>query len=224
MIRKRTLLLILTTLVLIFLISGIINGFPPDVRLLALTPRILQYRGLIQKYAAKESLDARLICALIVQESGFNEKAVSAVGAKGLMQLMPTTAKELGVEDPLDAEQNIAGASRYLHTLYHAFPESPDEDRDRLVLASYNGGLGRVRDAQALVRHRKGADPSLWGPVSIALSQLTQKDVYMHREVWESGVPPHGYFEGANRTRAYVARVMHYYGRIRLYGRFLFSV
>ena len=224
MIRKRTVLLIITTLVLIFFISGVMNGFPPDVRLLALTPKIFEYRGLIQKYADKESLDARLVCALIVQESGFNEKAVSAVGALGLMQLMPKTAKELGVEDPLDAEQNIAGAARYLRTLYHAFPESPDADRDRLVLASYNGGLGRVRDAQALVRHRLGADPSLWGPVRIALSQLTQRHADIHRAVWESGVPPHGHFAGSNETLDFVARVMHYYGRICLYGGFLFSL
>lgn len=224
MICKRTVLLILTTLVLIFLISGVINGFPPDVRLLALTPRIFKYRGLIEKYADKESLDARLVCALIVQESGFNEKAESSVGALGLMQLMPATAEDLGVEDPLDAEQNIAGASRYLRTLYHAFPESSEGDRHRLVLASYNGGIGRVRDAQALVRHLYDADPSLWATVSIALSQLTQRDVEMHREVWEGGVPPHGHFEGFTETLDLVERVMHYYGRICLYGGFLFSL
>ena len=216
MIRKRTILLIITTLVLIFLISGVINGFPPDLRLLALTPRILKYRGLIQKYAVKEALDARLVCALIAQESGFNEKAQSAVGAQGLMQLMPITAKELGVQDPLDAEQNIAGAARYLHTLYRAFPESPDEDQHRLVLASYNGGLGRIRDAQALIRHRQTSSPILWGPVSIALSQLTTKHTDMHKDVWKSGEPPHGYFEGSNETLDFVERVMHYYGRIRM--------
>ena len=222
MIRKRTVLIIITTLVLIFLISGLINGFPPDVRLLALTPKILQYKGLIQKHAVKEELDARFICALITQESGFNEKAQSTVGALGLTQLMPNTAKELGVEDPFDAEQNIAGATRYLHTLYHAFPDSPDEDRHRLVLASYNGGLGRVRDAQALIRHGNTANPTLWAPVSIALSQLTKAHANIHREVWESGKPPHGYFEGSNKTLYYVERVMHYYDRIRLYGGFLF--
>ncbi len=222
MIRKRTILLIITTLVLIFLISGIINGFPPDFRLLVLTPKILQYRGLIQKHAAKEDLDARFVCALIVQESGFNEKAESPVGAQGLTQLMPTTAKELGVEDPLDAEQNIAGAARYLHTLYHAFPESPDEDRHRLVLASYNGGLGRVRDAQALIRHGKTANPMLWGPVSIALSQLTKEHANIHREVWENGEPPHGYFEGSKETLYHVKRVMHYYDRICMYNDLLF--
>jgi membrane-bound lytic murein transglycosylase F len=222
MIRKRTVLIIITTLVLIFLISGLINGFPPDVRLLALTPKILQYKGLIQKHAVKKDLDARFICALITQESGFNEKAQSTVGALGLTQLMPNTAKELGVEDPFDAEQNIAGAARYIHTLYHAFPDSPDEDRHRLVLASYNGGLGRVRDAQALIRHGKTANPKLWGPVSIALSQLSRQHADMHREVWGSGEPPHGYFEGSAETLYFVERVMHYYDRIRLYGGFLF--
>ena len=162
------------------------------------------------------------MCALIAQESGFNAKAQSAVGAQGLTQLMPTTAKELGVEDPLDAEQSIAGAARYLHTLYHAFPESPDEDRHRLVLASYNGGLGRVRDAQALIRHGKTSDPMLWAPVSIALRQLTKAHSDIHREVWESGEPPHGHFAGSNETLYFVERVMHYYQRIRLYGGFLF--
>ena len=222
MIRKRTVLIIITTVVLIFLISGLINGFPPDLRLLALTPKILQYKGLIQKHAAKENLDARFMCALIVQESGFDKNAESAVGALGLTQLMPSTAKELGVEDPFDAEQNVAGAARYLHTLYHAFPESPDEDRHRLVLASYNGGLGRVRDAQALIRHGETATPTLWSPVSIALSQLTKAHADIHKEVWEDGKPPHGYFEGSDKTLYFVERVMYYYDRIQLYGGFLF--
>ena len=108
MIRKRTFFLIIATVILILVFGGIIN-IRLDLRLLALTPKILKYKPLIEKYAVKEDLDARLICALIVQESGFNEKAQSAVGAQGLTQLMPATAKELGVEDPLDAEQNIAG-------------------------------------------------------------------------------------------------------------------
>ena len=148
MIRKRTFLFIIATVALILVFSGIIN-IHLDLRLLALTPKILKYRRLIQKYAVKEHLDARLICALIVQESGFDEKAESTAGAQGLTQLMPATAKDLGVEDPLNAEQNIAGAAQHLHTLFHAFPESYREHRYRLVLASYNSGLGRVRDAQA---------------------------------------------------------------------------
>ena len=190
--------------------------------MLALTPKILKYKGLIQKYAVKEDLDARLVCALIVQESGFNEKARSAVGAQGLTQLMPATAKELGVQDPLDPEQNIAGAARHLHTLYHAFPESQQDHQHRLVLASYNAGLGRVRDAQALVRYQQKASPLLWAPVRTALSQLTPQHAAIHKKVWGSEVPPHGYFEGFDETSNYVKRVMYYYGRIRFYGKVLF--
>ena len=221
MIRKRTLFFVIIAVALILVLGGVIN-LQLDLRLLALTPKILKYKSLIQKYAIKEDLDARLICALIVQESGFNEKARSAVGAQGLTQLMPKTAKELGVQDPLDAEQNIAGAARYLHTLYHAFPESQPDHQHRLVLASYNGGIGRVRDAQALVRHQQKADPLLWEPVRKALSQLTKQHASIHKQVWGSEEPPHGYFEGFNETLNYVQRVMHYYGRIRFYGKVLF--
>lgn len=221
MIRKRTFFFIIATVVLILVFGGIIN-VRLDLRLLTLTPQILKYKPLIEKYAAKENLDARLICALIAQESGFNEKAQSAVGAQGLTQLMPTTAKELGVEDPLDAEQNIAGAARHLHTLYHAFRDSRPDDRHRLVLASYNGGLGRVRDAQDLVRYQQEANPLLWEPVRTALSQLTKQHASIHKKVWGSEAPPHGYFEGFNETSNHVKRVMHYYGRIRFYGKVLF--
>ena len=221
MFRKRTFLFILIVSTVILVLGSIIN-LHLDLRLLALTPKIFKYRGLIQKYAVKENLDPRLVCALIVQESGFKEKAQSRVGAQGLTQLMPATAKELGVEDPLDAEQNIAGAARYLHTLYHAFRESEGAHQHRLVLASYNGGIGRVRDAQSLVRHQKNADPFLWEPVRGALGQLTRRHADMHREVWGIGAPPHGYFEGSDETLDYVARVMHYYGRIRFYRNVLF--
>ncbi len=221
MFRKRTFLFLVIVLALGLVVGGVIN-IHLDLRLLALTPKIFKYRRLIQKYAVKENLDARLVCALIAQESGFDENARSAVGAQGLTQLMPKTAEELGVEDPLDAEQNIAGAARYLHTLYRAFSDSDGDHRHRLVLASYNGGIGRVRDAQALVRHRKNADPLLWEPVRGALSQLTPQHTDMHREVWGSDVPPHGYFQGYDETLDYVARVMHYYGRIRFYRNVLF--
>ena len=219
--RKRTFILILATLALILVLSLVIN-VPLDLRLLVLTPKILKYRGVIQQHAAKKTLDARLICALIVQESGFDEEAKSAVGALGLTQLMPTTAKELGVQDPFDGNQSIAGATRHLRTLYNAFPESPHEHRHRLVLASYNSGLGRVRDAQALVRYHDAGNPFLWEPVSIALRQLTKQHTSMHREVWESGRPPHGYFEGASETLTHVKRVMRYYARIRFYEGLLF--
>ena len=221
MFYNRKLFITFTILVLV-LVFGVVVNLYLDLRLLILTPKMIEYGALIKKHAAKEKLDARLIYALIIQESGFDKNAQSAVGAQGLTQLMPTTAKELGVQDPLDAAQSIAGAARYLRRLYNAFSDSPDEQRHRLVLASYNSGLGRVRDAQAVVRHAKTGNPLFWEPVSRTLSQLTQEYTHLHREVWDSGKPPHGYFEGSNETIHYVRRVMRYYGRLHFYERLLF--
>ena len=183
------------------------------VRLLAVSPKILKYRPVIKKHAASHQLDWRLITALIVQESGFNEQAESPVGAKGLMQLMPETAKELGVTDPFEANESIAGATRYLRILYDLYPESSHPNRVRIALASYNGGRGHISDAQKIAGHRDG-EPDQWESLSTNLGLLTEKDKVLHGEVWESGVPPHGYFRGYKETRNYVHRVMRYYNRL----------
>ncbi len=188
----------------------------------ALSPKILKYRRPLQQHAREQSLDWLLVGALIVQESGFDEHAISAVGAQGLAQLMPATARELGVRDPFDAGQNIEGATKYLRQLYDAFSGVEPEARIRLALASYNGGKGRVRDAQAIVRYQQG-NPLEWGEVSGALFLLTEEAAQLHRRVWpENGKPPHRYFQGANETRDYVEKVMLYYERLRFYRGVLF--
>jgi len=77
--------------------------------------------------------------AVIRTESCFDRKAVSRVGARGLMQLMPATAKSLGVKDSFDAEQNIKGGTKYLRQMLDQF----DQDQT-LALAAYNAGPGAV--------------------------------------------------------------------------------
>ena len=211
--KRRTLVIIIICALLI--VVGFIlfvrdwNG----VRLLAVSPKILKYRPVIQKHAVIHRLDWRLIAALIVQESGFDEDAESAAGAQGLMQLMPETAKELGVSNPFASDESIAGATRYFRNLYDLYPESTPPNRIRLALASYNGGRGRIRDAQAIAIHR-GEEPHRWETLSINLALLTEKDTALHAEIWESNVPPHGYFRGYKETREYVKRVMLYYARL----------
>jgi len=105
----------------------------------AVARRADHYLDLIYAYAEKYEIDAQLVKAVIAVESCFNNKALSKVGAQGLMQLMPDTAKWLKVQDPHDPAQNVRGGVKYLAVLQKEF------DRLELVLAAYNAGPGNVR-------------------------------------------------------------------------------
>lgn len=97
------------------------------------------YASVINAASARTGVPADLIAAVAKQESGFNAKAVSKAGAEGIMQLMPTTAKGLGVTDPLDATQSINGGADYLASLLKRFGGSTT-----LAVAAYNAGPGAV--------------------------------------------------------------------------------
>ncbi|WP_413365021.1 lytic transglycosylase domain-containing protein [Lysinibacillus sp. 3P01SB] len=97
------------------------------------------FKTAIEEAAAKFNVPAKLIEAVIKQESGFNPNAVSSAGATGLMQLMPSTAKFLGVADVKDPFQNIMGGTKYLRQMLDKF----DGDMS-LALAAYNAGPGNV--------------------------------------------------------------------------------
>ena len=99
------------------------------------------YHMFIIQTASHYQVDPALIKAIIMAESGYNTKAVSKSGAKGLMQLMPQTAQSLGVEDIFNPHQNITGGVQYFKHLVNRF--SGDV---KLALAAYNSGSRNVRN------------------------------------------------------------------------------
>ena len=105
----------------------------------AVARRADKFDVLISQFAQKYEVDENLVKAIITRESCFDQSAVSHVGAIGLMQLMPATAKWLRVKNPAKAEANLAGGVRYFASLHKEFGSL------ELALAAYNAGPGNVR-------------------------------------------------------------------------------
>ena len=101
-------------------------------------PEHRDYDGLIARMARSHGLEPALVKAVIAAESGFDVNAVSRVGAQGLMQLMPETARELGVRAPLLPHENVKGGVRYLRQMLDRFGDVS------LALAAYNAGPSAV--------------------------------------------------------------------------------
>ncbi|MCD8303285.1 MAG: transglycosylase SLT domain-containing protein [Prevotellaceae bacterium] len=161
---------------------------------------ISAYDALFQRYAQRIGWDWRLLAAQCYQESAFDPRAVSWAGARGLMQIMPSTGERLGLDDPWDAEQSIAAATRYIAQLEARFNDIPDRrERIRFVLAAYNGGAGHVRDAMALARER-GSDPKRWGEVEPYVLLLQRPEYYTKPCV------RYGYMVGSE-TASYVSGI-----------------
>jgi len=132
-VRNRIAVLVFTAVVLAAPLSAAplpqlaSNSFPLPV------PQYLS--AIINEASAKYRVDPNLIAAMAFRESRFDANAVSSRGAQGIMQLMPRTAKAMGVQNSFDARDNVFGATRYLATLLNRFHGNVD-----MTLAAYNAG------------------------------------------------------------------------------------
>jgi len=122
--------------------------FTPTARVDSAVPQYLS--AIIYEASEKHGVDPRLVAAVAYRESRFNPFATSPVGAQGVMQLMPSTAKYLGVSDSYDARENVFAGTRYLRTLLDTF----DGDLN-LTLAAYNAGPGAVRKYRGIPPYRE---------------------------------------------------------------------
>jgi len=115
-----------------------------------LAGKTVRWSNQIEAAANKYDIDSSLISAVIGRESAGNRHAVSRAGAKGLMQLMDGTAKELGVTSPFDPNQNVDGGAKYLKTLLNKY-----DGNEKLALAAYNAGPGSVDKYNGIPPYRE---------------------------------------------------------------------
>jgi membrane-bound lytic murein transglycosylase F len=143
--------------------------------------------------------DWLLLASQAYQESRFKPRAKSWAGAAGLMQLMPATAREVGVANVYDPNENVAGGVRYLEWLSDYWTNHIDDPEERLkfVLASYNVGIGHLQDARRLTEKYDG-DPQVWDEVAEHLLQLSKRQYYQDPVVrfgYARGIEPVTYVE-----------------------------
>ena len=170
---------------------------------------ISRYDELFKRYAPLCGLDWRLLAAMAYNESSFNPNAVSYMGAMGLMQLMPSTARSYGVSNAFDPEQSVRGAVKLLSSLLSHYSSVPSTDeRINFALAAYNAGAGHVDDARRLAEKR-GKDPNVWK------DNVDEFVLYMSNpEYFNDPVVRNGYFRGGE-TYNYVNYIRKDWARYR---------
>ena len=165
--------------------------------------KISPYDDYFRKYASRYELDWRLMAAQSFQESRFDPRAQSWVGALGLFQVMPQTGRELGFPSMGEPELGVHAGIKYMSRLIAQFdPQLPFRQRVRFALASYNAGVGHVQDARRLASE-KGLDPDRWFENVERAMLLLEKPQYYQRA-------RHGYCRGSEPVK-YVSQIQNRY-------------
>ncbi len=172
--------------------------------------RISPYDALFKKYAKDIDWDWRLLAAQGFAESRFDTTVVSWAGARGIMQIMPGTARAYGLSMDLIAnpEENIKTATRIIRDLNKSLSSrvKDPEERKKFIVAAYNSGIAHIYDAIALAK-KYGKDPQKWNDnVADALLMKSKPEYY------NDSVCKYGYFRG-RQTTAYVAKVFDFYNQ-----------
>ena len=179
---------------------------------------ISAYDNLIRRISEQEGHDWRLMSAIAYHESRFTPDITSRSGARGLMQIMPSVARQFDVpaDRIADPETNVWLANKLMSEIMSSLrlpASTPEKDRMSIVLASYNGGIGHVSDARRLAR-LNGENPNSWEVVARYLELKAQPEYY------ENEVVKCGRFTGSRQTLAYVDDVMGHYDKYcRIAGR-----
>lgn len=177
--------------------------------------KISHFDHLFRKYAPEIGWDWRILASLAYNESNFDTTAVSWVGAKGLMQLMPKTARAMGIPEgkETNAEESVKAATKYLALLSRSFSKITDtEEKIKFVLGAYNAGIGHVFDAMALAE-KYGKNKYVWDD-HVAEYILLKS----HEEYFNDPVCKNGYFRGRetfNFVKDILARAEIYKQRIK---------
>ena len=149
----------------------------PRVNITGMVSTLSPYDSLIKSYSSSIGWDWRLLASLIYQESKFSMDARSGRGAYGLMQIRNATAKQFGVENIYDPEQNIKAGTLMIKRLLNLY-RSEDIDsvnRVKFALAAYNAGEGRVDDIRRLAEH-KGANPNNWDSTKVIIAHMKNSE------------------------------------------------
>ncbi|WP_108172230.1 transporter substrate-binding domain-containing protein [Christiangramia gaetbulicola] len=170
--------------------------------------KISKYDDIIKENASKIGWDWRFLCSQVYQESQFDPRSKSWAGASGLIQLMPATAKEVGVTNSFNPKQNIKGGVKYINRIRNRFENVKDSiQKVKFTLAAFNCGPGHVFDAMRLAE-KNGKDPLIWDDnVEDYLLKLREKKYY------QDEVVRHGFVRGAepyNYVRDIFLRYEHY--------------
>ena len=166
----------------------------------AIEQKLPKYQQMFEKHC--QELDWRLLAAISYQESHWKPHARSHTGVRGMMMLTRVTAKQMGIDSRLDAEESIRGGAKYFKKMIELMPDRIlTPDRIWFALAAYNVGFGHLNDAR-IITQRHGGDADRWVDVKQYLPFLKQKKYYKKTK--------HGYARGDEPVN-YVENIRRYY-------------